>query len=133
MGLMHVVLRGRLRELPNPTVAPAAWEAFWRRHPGAWAGLIAKFIEQAAADPAAFLAAAGAGPDAAGAEGLGEVHDVAAPDAAGPDGADPEVAAADGADPDVAAVDVAAARAVVAGGAAAVMPPPAGPFPYLEA
>jgi hypothetical protein len=36
MGLMHVVRRGRLRELPNRAVAPAAWEAFWRRHPGAW-------------------------------------------------------------------------------------------------
>ena len=36
MGLMHVVLHGRLRELPNPAVAPAAWEAFWRRHPEAW-------------------------------------------------------------------------------------------------
>ena len=69
MGLMHMVLRGRLRGLPKRAVAPAAWEAFWRRHPEAWAGLISKFIEQAAADLAAFLAAVGTGPDAAGVEG----------------------------------------------------------------
>ncbi len=37
MEIMHVVLRGRLRELPNPAVVPAAWEAFWQRHSGAWA------------------------------------------------------------------------------------------------
>ncbi len=83
---MHVVLCKRLRELPDLAVAPAAWEAFWRQRPGAWAGLIGKLIDQAAADPAAFLAAAQACADIAGTAGLHEVQELAAPVAAGPDG-----------------------------------------------
>ena len=49
--------------------------------------------------------------------GHGEVHEVAAPEAEGPDGAVPEDAVADGADPRVAAADGAADLWVVAGGA----------------
>ena len=57
MRLMHVVLRKRLRELPDPAVAPAVWEDLWRRYLGAWNGLVRKLVQQAAEQPAAFLAA----------------------------------------------------------------------------
>ncbi len=69
----------------------------WRQHPGAWAGQIAKLVEQAAADPAAFLAAA----DACTA-GPNEEQKVADPEAARPDGAEPEAAEAGSAAPHVA-------------------------------
>jgi len=74
LGLMRVVLRGKLRELPEPAAAPAAWEAFWRQYPGAWAALIRKFMKTAAADPAAFLAALEGLHQAGEAAGSGEVE-----------------------------------------------------------
>ncbi len=52
------ILSSRLQELPEPAADPGTWEAFWRLHPGAWAGLVARFVALAADDPAAFLAAA---------------------------------------------------------------------------
>ena len=56
MRLMHAVLRERLRELPDPCRAPEVWEALWRKHPGAWHGLVRKMVQLAEKDPAAFLA-----------------------------------------------------------------------------
>jgi hypothetical protein len=61
MRVMQAVLRDRLRELPDPAVAPGAWEDLWRRHPGAWSSLVRKMVSRAAADPAAFLALDAAG------------------------------------------------------------------------
>ena len=43
--------------MPSPARNPAAWEALWRKHPGAWHGLVRKMVQQAADEPAAFLAA----------------------------------------------------------------------------
>ncbi len=70
----------------------------------------------------ALLAAAEAGTDAAGTEDLGEVHEIAAPEAEGPDGAVPEEAVATGMDPQALAADDAADPLVAAGGAGAAGP-----------
>jgi hypothetical protein len=61
MRLMHAVLRDRLRELPDPAVAPGVWEDLWRQHPGPWNSLVRRMVTRAAADPAAFLALDAAG------------------------------------------------------------------------
>ena len=89
MRLMHMVLRKRLWELPDPAAAPAIWDELWRKHPGAWAGLVRKMVQQAAEQPAAFLAAlaecgevAEEGESAHAAEEIGEQHPQEA--AAGP-------------------------------------------------
>jgi hypothetical protein len=78
--LMQVVLHKRLEGMPSPARNPAAWEALWRKYPGAWHGLVRKMVQQAADEPAAFLAALAkvSGEAEAGAE----VHDEAGEDEA---------------------------------------------------
>ena len=65
MELLRGVLHRKVCDLPRPAAAPAAWEAFWRQHPGAWAGLNKQFLAQAAAPPEGFLIRVGAGTTAA--------------------------------------------------------------------
>ena len=54
MQVMHAVLRERLRELPDPAVAPTVWEDLWRKYPGPWNGLVRKMVMRAAEDPRCF-------------------------------------------------------------------------------
>ena len=56
MRLTQAVLP-KLGDMPSPSSSPAAWEAFRRRYPGAWSGIMRKMVQQAADEPAAFLAA----------------------------------------------------------------------------
>ncbi len=50
VSLLKAVLPGKLRELPDPSLAGslAAWEQLWVRCPGQWAGLIRLFFQRSA-------------------------------------------------------------------------------------
>ena len=99
MRLLQAVLHNKLKDMPDPNVSPAAWESFWRKYPGAWCGLVRKMVQQAAAEPAVFLAALAGCGEAAEEEEVAEallqqpaVHGPPAAGAAGP--ADQAAAAA---------------------------------------
>ncbi len=96
---MHGVLHRKLLDLPRLAAAPAAWEAFWRQHPGEWAGLNKQFLAQASAPPEGFLIRVGAGTIAADEECSGGEDSLVVPEAAVINGQGPqaEVAAAAGA------------------------------------
>ena len=56
LGVMAIMLQGKLDELGDPLCCPAKWEAFVAEHPRPWKQLVKAFLK-AASDESAFVAA----------------------------------------------------------------------------